>query len=66
MTRPLGASHADWPGVPPSLGGLNFGRGRVAIALTLVIVAWLAYLTVSRVDVEAGTMVRSQASEPGA
>lgn len=52
VTRPLGASYADWLGVPPSLGGLNFGRGRVAIALTLVIIAWVAYLTVSKVDVE--------------
>ena len=65
LTRPLGASYADWLGVPPSLGGLNFGRGRVAIALTLVIIAWVAYLTVSRVDVEAGRMVRARASESG-
>lgn len=52
VTRPLGASYADWLGVPQSLGGLNFGRGTVAISLSLVIVAWVAYLTVSRVDVE--------------
>jgi uncharacterized membrane-anchored protein len=52
VTRPLGASYADWLGVPASLGGLNLGRGRVAISLTVVIVAWVAYLTVTRVDVE--------------
>jgi uncharacterized membrane-anchored protein len=52
ITRPLGASYADWLGVPQTLGGLNFGRGRVAIGLTLVIIAWVAYLTISRVDVE--------------
>ncbi|MGA7912137.1 MAG: hypothetical protein WCC30_11410, partial [Candidatus Dormiibacterota bacterium] len=34
ITRPLGASYADWLGVPKALGGLNFGRGTVAIALT--------------------------------
>ena len=51
ITRPLGASYADWLGVPNSLGGLNFGRGRVAIVLTLVIVGWVAFLTVTRVDV---------------
>lgn len=65
VTRPLGASYADWLGVPQSLGGLNFGRGRVAIALTLVIVAWVAYLTVSRVDVEGAPPVRARASESG-
>lgn len=52
VTRPLGASYADWLGVPQSLGGLDFGRGTVAIALTIVIIAWVAYLSVSRVDVE--------------
>jgi uncharacterized membrane-anchored protein len=52
VTRPLGASYADWLGVPKSLGGLNFGRGTVAIALTLAIAGWVAFLTVTRVDVE--------------
>jgi uncharacterized membrane-anchored protein len=54
ITRPLGASYADWLGVPQSLGGLNFGRGTISIALTLVIVCWVAYLSVSKVDVERG------------
>lgn len=65
LTRPLGASWADWLGVPQSLGGLNLGRGRVAVALTLVIVAWVAYLTVSRVDVEGAPTLRARASESG-
>jgi uncharacterized membrane-anchored protein len=52
ITRPLGASYADWLGVPQSLGGLNLGRGTVAVSLTLVIIAWVAYLAVSKVDVE--------------
>jgi uncharacterized membrane-anchored protein len=67
VTRPLGASYADWLGVPQSLGGLNFGRGTVAISLSLVIVAWVAYLTVSKVDVERAPEVRAtvRASESG-
>ena len=52
ITRPLGASYADWFGVPQSLGGLDFGRGAVAIVLTVAIVCWVAYLAVSKVDVE--------------
>ena len=65
VTRPLGASYSDWLGVPQALGGLDFGRGRVALALTLVIIAWVAYLTVSRVDEEQLTPVRARASESG-
>jgi uncharacterized membrane-anchored protein len=50
ITRPLGASWADWLAVPQSLGGLNFGRGPVALALTLLIIAFVAYLSLSRRD----------------
>lgn len=64
ITRPLGASYADWLGVPKALGGLNFGRGTVAIALTLVIVIWVAYLAITRVDVERGDSGR-EPSEVG-
>jgi uncharacterized membrane-anchored protein len=52
ITRPLGASYADWIGVPHSLQGLGYGRGTVAIVLTLAIVVLVAYLSVTRVDVE--------------
>ena len=52
ITRPLGASWADWLGVPQSLGGLNYGRGTVAVGLTIAIIIWVAYLTVSKLDVE--------------
>jgi uncharacterized membrane-anchored protein len=54
VTRPLGASYADWLGVPQSLGGLNYGRGTVAVGLTIVIVCWVAYLSISKIDVERG------------
>jgi uncharacterized membrane-anchored protein len=59
ITRPLGASYADWLGVPASLGGLNLGRGTVAVALTIVIVAWVGYLAASKVDVEPGQPERA-------
>ena len=52
ITRPLGASYADWLGVPHSLGGLNFGRGTVAVGLTVAIVVWVTYLAISKIDVE--------------
>ncbi|MDE3103356.1 MAG: hypothetical protein KGJ98_14115 [Chloroflexota bacterium] len=50
VTRPLGASFADWTG-KPYLGGLGWGDDKVALALTIAIVAFVAYLSVSRVDV---------------
>jgi uncharacterized membrane-anchored protein len=53
LTRPLGASFADWLGVPQSLGGLGWGRGTVAVIFTIPIVILVGYLTVSRVDLPA-------------
>jgi uncharacterized membrane-anchored protein len=44
VTRPLGASYADWMGVPPSRGGLGFGRGPVALGLSVIIVGFVAYM----------------------
>jgi uncharacterized membrane-anchored protein len=51
-TRPLGASFADWMGKPSSVGGLGWGDGTVALSLTFAIVCLVAYLTVTRRDVQ--------------
>ena len=51
VTRPLGASVADWLGVPARLGGLDWGRGVVAAVMTVPIVAVVAYMAISAVDV---------------
>ena len=51
MTRPLGASFADWLGLPVASGGLGWGRAVVAVIFTVPIVALVAYLSVTRVDV---------------
>lgn len=52
ITRPLGASWADWLAVPPSLGGLNLGKGTVSIASWILIIAFVAYMAVSHRDVK--------------
>jgi uncharacterized membrane-anchored protein len=52
LTRPLGASFADWLGVPPGRGGLDLGTGAVSLVGGLVIVCLVAYLTVTQEDVE--------------
>jgi uncharacterized membrane-anchored protein len=49
ITRPLGASVADWLG-KSSLGGLGLGDGVVAVGFTAVIVVLVAYLAVSGID----------------
>ena len=54
LTRPLGASFADWADKPGSLGGLGWGEAQVAIALSLLIAACVAYLAVSRIDNPSG------------
>jgi uncharacterized membrane-anchored protein len=52
ITRPLGASFADWLAVPSSQGGLNLGKGTVSVALWILIIGFVAYLAISHRDVE--------------
>ncbi len=52
MTRPLGASFADWFDKPRSMGGLGFGTPIVSVILTLFIVVFVAYVAIARVDIE--------------
>jgi uncharacterized membrane-anchored protein len=51
-TRPLGASFADYMGKPHSVGGLGWGDGNVALVLTLIIFVLVAFLAITRVDVQ--------------
>ncbi|MFK0294666.1 hypothetical protein ACIQU6_29920 [Streptomyces sp. NPDC090442] len=53
LTRPLGASFADWMGVPVNRGGLGWGTGPVTLALTVPIALLVGYLAVSRKDTPA-------------
>lgn len=50
VTRPLGASFADWTG-KPYLGGLGLGDGKIALVLAVLIVCAVGYLTVTRKDI---------------
>jgi uncharacterized membrane-anchored protein len=51
ITRPLGASFADWVGKPHIVHGLGFGSGRVSLILTAVIICLVGYLAITRADV---------------
>jgi len=52
ITRPLGASIADWLGKPKRLTGLGWGDGRVSIALTIAIAVLVGYLAVTKSDAQ--------------
>ncbi|WP_088186470.1 hypothetical protein [Desulfosporosinus sp. FKA] len=52
MTRPLGASFADWFGKPKSITGLGYGDGIVVSVLTILIVILVGYLSVTLRDVQ--------------
>lgn len=54
VTRPLGASVADWLGKPASAGGLGWGDGAVSAALALLIALAVGYLALTRRDVQPG------------
>ncbi len=45
MTRPLGASFADWMGKGHNGGGLNWGDASVSFVLLLLIAAFVAFLS---------------------
>jgi uncharacterized membrane-anchored protein len=52
LTRPVGASFADWMGKARHAGGLGWGDGPVAGVLLTGILGLVAYLTVTGVDRE--------------
>lgn len=52
LTRPLGASYADWMGEPRAKGGLEWGGGTVSIIMFVVIIILVTFLARTRVDVQ--------------
>lgn len=52
LTRPLGASFADWTGKTPAVGGLGWGDGPVAAVLAILIIICVGYLQVTHEDVD--------------
>jgi uncharacterized membrane-anchored protein len=55
VTRPLGASFADWMGSAHRLGGLGYGRGPVSLGLTILIVCLVAFLAITKRDITPDT-----------
>ena len=66
LTRPLGASLADWASVPHWRGGLGLGWGPVSLALAVVITGMVSYLAASGKDTGQATTGQAHAHQPGA
>jgi uncharacterized membrane-anchored protein len=52
VTRPIGASIADWLSKPPSISGLGLGDGTVSALALIVFVSLVAYVTLTKRDVQ--------------
>jgi uncharacterized membrane-anchored protein len=52
LTRPLGASIADWLAVPRHLGGRGWGTGLVTLVMSAGIALLVTYLALNRPDVD--------------
>jgi uncharacterized membrane-anchored protein len=52
VTRPLGASFADYISKPHDLSGINFGDGPTAIVFAVAVFVLVAYLAVARPDIQ--------------
>ena len=52
MTRPLGASFADYFGRARSLSGAGFGSGRVAVIVAIAVAIGVGYLAITRRDIQ--------------
>lgn len=63
LTRPIGASFADYLGQPTSRGGLGVGTGIVALSLTFMIIVCVALLAVTKRDIESPAMVAADEAE---
>ncbi|MGH3304331.1 MAG: COG4705 family protein [Streptosporangiaceae bacterium] len=55
VTRPLGASFADWFSKPRYLSGLDYGAGPVSVVLLLMIAVLVVYTAVVRYDIQQPT-----------
>lgn len=64
LTRPVGASIADWLGKPKAVGGIGVGSGLVSLVLGLAIIACVAYLAVTRADAPSVASVKPRELEP--
>ncbi|MGH7142046.1 MAG: COG4705 family protein [Candidatus Saccharimonadales bacterium] len=54
LTRPIGASFADWMSKPKNISGLALGNGHVSLGLTLIIIVFVGYMTFRKTESRLG------------
>jgi uncharacterized membrane-anchored protein len=64
VTRPLGASFADWFGKPPAITGLGLGDGAVSAIALVVFVALVTYVAIAKPDVQGAQAHAGEATPP--
>ena len=64
VTRPLGASFADFMAGPPNRGGLALGMPPISMVLTALIVAVVGYFAKTRVDIPAADQPTAVTATP--
>jgi uncharacterized membrane-anchored protein len=52
VTRPLGASFADYISKPHAMTGIGFGNGQTALVIALAVFGLVSYLAVARPDIQ--------------
>ena len=50
LTRPIGASFADYFGMPKNVSGMGLGHGAVSVVTLILVLAFLVYLSRSGID----------------
>ena len=66
LTRPIGASFADFFGMPKASGGLGIGHGPVSVVTIILVVAAIWYLSVTHNDMPSPEAAPDAVSRPQA
>lgn len=64
VTRPLGASFADYISKPPTISGINFGDGPTAVVFAVAVLVGVAYLTIARPDIQQPETIAVEVERP--
>jgi uncharacterized membrane-anchored protein len=62
VTRPLGASFADYISKPANTSGIGFGDGPTALVFTIAVAALVTYLAIARPDIQPAATTRDSSS----
>lgn len=65
VTRPLGASFADYISKPHDLSGINFGDGPTALAFAVATLVLVSYVAVARPDIQRPMGADESRARPG-